>query len=146
MDAVEQFDKRRYNFNASLRHSGLGQNFFHLISSRCLIDGVDATRWPSYVRELKQMLRPGGWLQLIEIHQQFQSAAGRPNDFPMLVQWWELYKRALTHMGKDYQRSRQLRPLLTEAHFDAVRERVEQLPIGDWKAGKLATSVPGSSG
>lgn len=45
----------------------LRRETFDLINSRLLAEGINSERWPSFVRELKQMLKPGGWLQMVEL-------------------------------------------------------------------------------
>lgn len=41
---------------------------FTLVNQRLLIVGLSATDWPAALRAHFQMLRPGGWVQLCEIH------------------------------------------------------------------------------
>ena len=50
-----------------LRGSSFHDDQFDLIQSRCLGAGISDQRWPSYVREIMRMTKPGGWIQLIEI-------------------------------------------------------------------------------
>lgn len=46
---------------------------FHLVNSRLLIDGINTNRWAAFVKDLKAVLCPGGWLQMVEVHPLFQS-------------------------------------------------------------------------
>lgn len=40
---------------------------FDLIQSRAIMAGIPADGWVSYLQEVKRMLKPGGWVQLVEI-------------------------------------------------------------------------------
>lgn len=101
-DGIVQFEKKRWNLNASFRTSrdeDLRPETFHLINSRVLTDGINANRWPDYVKELKSLLKPGGWLQMVEVHCLFQSDNGQ--DRPFLERWWQYYQDTMTRMGKN---------------------------------------------
>lgn len=45
------------------------------------------------------LLKPKGWLQMVETHNLFQSDNGQ--SAPFLERWWEYYKHAMSQMGKD---------------------------------------------
>ncbi|KAK4498954.1 hypothetical protein PRZ48_009465 [Zasmidium cellare] len=101
-DRLVQYEKKRWNLNVSFRTSrdpDLRPETFHLINSRVLTDGINSSRWPEYVRELKNLLKPGGWLQMVEVHCLFQSDSGR--SAPFLERWWQYYQDTMTRMGKD---------------------------------------------
>lgn len=75
-EGIEEYIKTRFNMNAPFREERTGclrPEKFHLINSRLLIDGIDAARWPSYVKDLKAVLCPSGWLQMVEFHPLVQS-------------------------------------------------------------------------
>lgn len=38
--------------------------------------GINANRWPGYLRDIFRAVRPGGWAQLVEIYFQAQSDNG----------------------------------------------------------------------
>ena len=136
---VEEYVKKRWNLNASFRDDRsadrLGPESFDLINSRLLAEGINADRWSSYVRELKLLLRPGGWLQMVEIQLPFQSSSGRLNDDSCLTRWWQWYSWALQRMGKNVRIGRELQRLLATEGFTNVTARSIDLPIGDWNSG-----------
>lgn len=75
-EGIEEYIKTRFNMNAPFREERTGvlrPEKFHLINSRLLADGINASRWATYVKDLKAVLCPGGWLQMVEIHPLFQS-------------------------------------------------------------------------
>ena len=139
VEAVQEFVKKRWNLNARFRddrsEDRLRPETFDLINSRLLAEGINADRWPSYIRELKQMLKPGGWLQMVEMDLLFQSSSGRLRDDSHLSRWWQWYSHLLPRMGKNPRIGRELDRLLREEGFENVRYLVLDLPIGDWKEG-----------
>ena len=105
---------------------------FDLVNSRLLADGIDTDRWRSYVRDLFNVLKPGGWLQMVEVHMLFQSDSGR--DTTYLSRWNEWYASTMARMHKDLRVGRQLKDLMTAARFENVQSNAVQLPIGNWKS------------
>lgn len=97
------------------------------------MDGINTGRWESYVRELRSLLKPGGWLQLVEVHMLFQSDSGRSTTY--LERWYDYYQSSLTRMGKDPRIGRQLQRLLIDAGFEHITNMVHRLPMGAWLEG-----------
>ncbi|GIZ43200.1 hypothetical protein CKM354_000643500 [Cercospora kikuchii] len=135
---IESFIRRRWNLNASFRedtsHDHLKPETFDLINSRLLSDGINADRWPSYVRELYVLLKPDGWLQMVEGQALFQSDSGR--DAPFLSRWWEWYREKMIQMRKNPRIASQLGTLMTNAGFKDVHYHVARLPLGNWDPAK----------
>ena len=138
-EGVQEFDKKSSNLNARFRddrsEDRLRPETFDLINSRLLAEGINADRWPTYIRELKQMLKPGGWLQMVELQLHFQSSTGRLSDDSNLTRWWQWYSYTLQQMGKNARIGRDLPQLLTAEGFENIRNSSLDLPIGDWKSG-----------
>ena len=144
-EGIQEFVKKRWNLNASFRddrsEDRLRPETFDLINSRLLAEGIQTNRWESYVGQLKEMLKPGGWLQMLEIDLSFQSWAGLPvYQQTRLDHWWQLYARRLEDMGKDVRIGGRLRSRLRDARFVGVEGRTITVPIGDWNPGKLKVS------
>lgn len=133
-DAVQEFVKVRWNLNASLRGSGLRRQSFDLINSRFLAEGIDRQRWSSYIAELRALLKPGGWLQMVEAHLIFQSDTGRPK--PNLEAWWTYYKRAMESINRDPGIAPHLQRSMAGAGFANVVQKAFDVPIGGWKPGE----------
>ncbi|KAF2217583.1 hypothetical protein CERZMDRAFT_108274 [Cercospora zeae-maydis SCOH1-5] len=131
---IEAFIRRRWNLNVRFREDTssdpLRPETFDLINSRLLSDGIDADRWQSYVRELYALLKPNGWLQMVEIQALFQSDSGR--DAPFLSRWWEWYSGKMIQMRKNPRIASQLGTLMTNAGFTDVHYHVSRLPLGSW--------------
>lgn len=87
-EGIEEYIKTRFNMNAPFREERTGvlrPEKFHLINSRLLIDGINANRWVTYVKDLKAVLCPGGWLQMVESHPLFQSVGASTQQIPGIV-------------------------------------------------------------
>lgn len=136
---VQEYWNKRWNLNASFRldrsESHLSPESFDLINSRLLSDGIDRDRWPTYVRDLRQLLRPGCWLQMVELHLHFQSDSGRLSDDSFLNRWWMWHAHCQERMRKDPRIAPRLSQLLTNEGFEYVRARDTRLPIGAWDPG-----------
>ncbi|KAF4973850.1 hypothetical protein FZEAL_9196 [Fusarium zealandicum] len=51
-------------------------NHFDVVHSQMLAGGINANRWRSYIRDVFRVLRPGGWVQMVEIYFNAQSDNG----------------------------------------------------------------------
>ncbi|CAK4033396.1 Hypothetical predicted protein [Lecanosticta acicola] len=143
-DGPDNWIRKRWNLNASFKTSGdmhLRPDTFNLINSRFLADGINADRWESYIKELKAMLEPGGWLQMVEVSMCFQSDSGllcADNSF--LARWWQWYRAALIAMNKHPAVGQELGSRMRDAGFERIQADMHRLPIGDWMAGKAMVS------
>lgn len=135
---VQEFDKYRWNLNARFRDdnssSRLRPDTFDLINSRFLAEGIDANRWSSYIEELKLLLRPGGWLQMVELELRFQSHSGRLQYTPQepLFRWQGWYDATMREKNKDPRIGSQLGTYMRRAGFENVETRAIPLHIGRW--------------
>lgn len=136
---VQEYEKKRWNLNARFRDdrgsNQLRPESFDLINSRLLAEGINASRWSSYVRELKQMLKPGGWLQMVELEPLIQSSAGLLNENSHLTRWWQCYSSTMQRMGKNPRIGRELRQYLQTEGFTHLHGGTIDLPIGSWRSG-----------
>lgn len=51
-------------------------NCFDLVHSQLIAGGLNAARWPSYVRDIYRVIKPGGWCQMVELYLNAQSDNG----------------------------------------------------------------------
>ncbi|EME79218.1 uncharacterized protein MYCFIDRAFT_156538 [Pseudocercospora fijiensis CIRAD86] len=131
---IEVFTKKRWNLNAPFREDRsedcLRPETFDLINSRLLADGIDSDRWPSFVRDLHALLKPNGWVQMVEFHSMFQSSTGRPTVF--LQEWWNRYSAVLQATRKDPRVGPRLRQLMADARFVDIQYHQIPCPMGAW--------------
>lgn len=78
-------------------------------------------------------LKPGGWIELQEIHHfpQSPSEIPLPADLP-LVQFWDLIAQGLGNLGVDFRRTLSLSSMVRDSGYANVTERVFHVPIGTW--------------
>ncbi|KAI1437183.1 hypothetical protein GGR50DRAFT_117982 [Xylaria sp. CBS 124048] len=55
-------------------------NHFDIINSRLVAGGINRDRWAGYLRDIFESLRPGGWVQMVEIDFNAQSDNGALED------------------------------------------------------------------
>ncbi|KAF2180497.1 S-adenosyl-L-methionine-dependent methyltransferase [Zopfia rhizophila CBS 207.26] len=121
-----------YNLNNSLNDPEIFEpNAFDLINSRFVAPGIHRNRWRSYVRDMKALLRPGGWLQMVEYYLNFQSYGGSLPTNSNLSAWWREYASAMD-TDREPRIAHQLQGLMTAAGFREVGGSVFNLPIGPW--------------
>jgi len=140
--AAEEFEKKRWNLNAPFRTdtstSRLRREQFDLINSRFLAEGINTNRWRLYIRELKELLKPGGWLQMVELELVFQSDNGRlaPNASEPLHVWSQWYSHTMELSDKNPRIGRLLGQHLQTEGFDSVSFVPRRLEIGRWNSGE----------
>ncbi|KAK6433679.1 hypothetical protein LTR95_010140 [Oleoguttula sp. CCFEE 5521] len=130
--AAEEFDRVRRDLNVSLYGSSLRPRSFKLVNCSCIAEGISIQRWPRMISEMKELLQPGGYLQMIEPHYLFQSEAGNVRGYPMLDSWWNRYKRSLQARGRYHDLGPRLEGLLRTGGFVDIETEVITARIGDW--------------
>ncbi|KNG86453.1 hypothetical protein ANOM_005259 [Aspergillus nomiae NRRL 13137] len=106
-------------------------NYFDLVHSRLLATGINRDRWPSYIRDIQRVLKPGGWVQLVEIYFNVQSDNGSITEQHALRQWSTQLMGSLEEV-KDLRVGTRLRNLLTAAGLTEVDARMIPLPLSAW--------------
>ncbi|KAJ5484044.1 hypothetical protein N7539_005840 [Penicillium diatomitis] len=131
-------------------------NHFDLVHSRLLASGIDRSRWPSYIRDivryermsiivpgaqinlprltfLSRVLRPGGWVQTVEMYFNVQSDNGSLTDRHALRRWSTQYMRSLEDR-KDLRIGARLNDLFSQAGLLEVETKMIPLPLTDWSS------------
>jgi hypothetical protein len=136
-DQPENLTLFGYNLNDRLRDPEVFQSrAYDLIHSRFVSQGVKANRWASYIGDIKLLLRPGGWVQMMEYYPIIQSDNGRLTDQAAVRRWWQSYESSMRRMNRDPRIGPRLQQLLVQKGFRDVRVDIERLPIGGWHSGK----------
>ncbi|KAI0413587.1 S-adenosyl-L-methionine-dependent methyltransferase [Xylaria grammica] len=110
-------------------------NHFDLINSRLVAGGINSERWTGYIRDILRCLRPGGWVQMVEIDFNAQSDNGALVDSSALRQWSQTYLFAMEQC-KNPRAPRRLGGWLRNAGFTDVDERMIPLPMCAWSDSK----------
>ncbi|KAF7715969.1 Methyltransferase type 25 domain-containing protein [Penicillium ucsense] len=108
-------------------------NHFDLVHSRLLASGIDRSRWPSYIRDIVRVLRPGGWVQTLEMYFNVQSDNGSLTDRHALRRWSTQYMRSLEDR-KDLRIGARLNDLFSQAGLLEVETKMIPLPLTDWSS------------
>ncbi|KAK4971259.1 hypothetical protein LTR28_013266, partial [Elasticomyces elasticus] len=113
---------------------------YDLINSRFLGEGINSERWPAYLRELISMLKPGGWLQIMEYYFNIQSDTGRMAEAPALQQWIRCYLQSMRALNRNPGIGRELQQLLRSDRRVVNMQAPAQLnlPIGEWHTGTIS--------
>ncbi|ORY63120.1 UMTA methyltransferase [Pseudomassariella vexata] len=120
------------NLNETLQ---FGHDVFDLVNSRGVAGGINASRWPQYVRDIYRAVRPGGWCQMVETHFTAQSFNGTlPNDGG-LSRWSTAYMDSMSRSGKEPRAGSQLAQWLTQAGFENVQSQAVRWPMCGWSDG-----------
>lgn len=141
-DQPENLNLSAYNLNDRLNDADVFRaRAYDLIHSRFVSAGIKSNRWKSYIEDIKLLLRPGGWVQVVEYYLNIQSSSGRLTNQSAVRRWWLAYAEAMNRMNRDPRIGTRLQHLFTEARFGDVRVETVQLPIGDWEAGTSYSSL-----
>ncbi|RAK99202.1 class I SAM-dependent methyltransferase [Aspergillus ibericus CBS 121593] len=108
-------------------------NHFDLVHSRMMAAGINRSRWPSYIRDIKRVLKPGGWVQLVEIYFNVQSDNGSLTEKHALRKWSTQFMRSIGDV-KDLRIGTRLRDLLLAAGMEEVESRMIPLPLSAWSS------------
>ncbi|PKX98943.1 class I SAM-dependent methyltransferase [Aspergillus novofumigatus IBT 16806] len=106
-------------------------NHFDLVHSSLLATGINRARWPSYLADIRRVLKPGGWVQLIEIYFNVQSDNGSITEEHALRRWSRQFMRSYEGT-KDLRVGTRLNTLLRDGGFEEIDARMIPLPLSAW--------------
>ncbi|KAK0628563.1 S-adenosyl-L-methionine-dependent methyltransferase [Bombardia bombarda] len=99
--------------------------------------------WPQLMRRALEHLRPGGWVEIQDVHHfpisyNNTMAADHP-----VAQYWGFIKEGLTNLGVDFHAvaGGRLADKMRECGYVNVTERVLHIPIGTWPKNKVLKTV-----
>lgn len=94
---------------------------------------------------LIRVLKPGGWVQIVECYHMCQSDNGMITETHALRQWSRLYLRSLDGL-KDLRAPLRMQDLLTAAGLVNIEAKMIPLPLCEWPLGMVpvAPLVPRS--
>lgn len=103
---------------------------YTIASQRMLMGAFTAQQWPAALGELTRVLRPGGWLQLIE--------GTRHTAGPVSARMMTMLGDMAAARGLRIDVAGELRSMLVAAGFEDVEEVRVSAPLGEW-AGEIGT-------
>ncbi|KAF2836014.1 S-adenosyl-L-methionine-dependent methyltransferase [Patellaria atrata CBS 101060] len=106
---------------------------YDLVHSRLIALGIQKSRWTSYLRDIRKLLKKNGWVQLVEFNYIFQSDNGSLTDDHALSRWREAFVWCMENpVKREIRAGRELRGWLESANFAEVSATTYNLPIGGW--------------
>lgn len=111
---------------------------FDLINIRGLTEAIRSERWTPLSRELWTMLRPGGYLQMLELDfggiqsSAGRMATGRADDAKGIEEWCSMYREGLSRLNRNIRIARDMPGIMTSMGFIDVSRTSHQLNIGSW--------------
>ncbi|KAJ0318766.1 hypothetical protein COL5a_010490 [Colletotrichum fioriniae] len=99
--------------------------------------------WRNLFHRAYEHLKPGGWIELQEIHH-FPSSAynAMPPSHPV-AQYWSFVTQGLTSLGIDFNAAAgdRLPNMMREAGFVNVTEKIFHVPLGTWPRNRVLKTV-----
>ncbi|KAJ5907660.1 hypothetical protein N7495_000342 [Penicillium taxi] len=120
-------------------------NHFDLVHSQLLATGIHRARWPSYIHDIVRVLKPGGWIQMVEIYFNVQSDNGSLTDQHALRRWSTQFMRALEDQ-KDLRIGSRLQDLCMREGLEEVDSKMIPLPLSAWPTDSRMRSIGQSNG
>ncbi|KAK3045311.1 hypothetical protein LTS18_014060 [Coniosporium uncinatum] len=107
-------------------------NHFDMIHVRCMFGSV--ADWPALYRQVYRHLKPGGWINQLEMSIQFKADDGScPPDHTFSV-WSKIMIDAGEIFGKTFQIADQCENYIREAGFEEIVSYRWKLPVGGWSS------------
>ncbi|KAF4418862.1 methyltransferase [Fusarium acutatum] len=120
------------------------QNHFDYVHSRHTVQGIKD--WPQLFSNALRHVKPGGWMELQEIHHYPHHArtgdAVPPHEHPV-AQYWTYINEGLAQLGVDFPAAAggKLATKMQAAGFVNVTERVFHVPLGTWPKNQVLKTV-----
>ncbi|KAF4335839.1 methyltransferase [Fusarium beomiforme] len=120
------------------------QNHFDYVHSRHTVQGIKD--WPQLFSNALQHIKPGGWMELQEIHHYPHNArtgkAIPPHEHPV-AQYWTYINEGLKELGVDFPAASggKLAAKMQAAGFVNVTERIFHVPLGTWPKNQVLKTV-----
>jgi hypothetical protein len=86
-------------------------------------------------------LKPGGWIEHLELSVFFESDDGTLSDDNPLKKWGPVQLAASERMGKTFAVYEHVKRRIVEAGFVDVREHKFKLPVGPWSSDKKMKDI-----
>lgn len=95
---------------------------FDFIHGRALAGSVKD--YPNLFRRIHNNLKPGGWVEMVEIPTEFYSDDDTIQNAPNLLEWAKLHNEASEKFGKNMNIAYSLKKWMIDAGFKNVKEDI----------------------
>lgn len=99
---------------------------FDFINQRIISMGFKTNQWVPELKELKRVLKVGGWVQLTE------PALGIERAGPTVKKLWGESLKVIASRGSHSHPGHYIRSYAEEAGFSSVSETILEIPLGRW--------------
>lgn len=106
---------------------------FDLIHTRALTPGIKD--WSRYLRQAYEHLKPGGYIELHEIHVPAGCTEASADPKPYFVEWSELLRDGGLKTDLDFSAPKRLPGLLHETGYTNITVQWQHWPVGPWAKG-----------
>ncbi|KAH7070990.1 S-adenosyl-L-methionine-dependent methyltransferase [Paraphoma chrysanthemicola] len=142
VDQPDNLDLVGYNLNDRLNDPEVFRlRAYDLIHSRFVAPGIKRNRWPSYFRDIRNLLRSGGYVQVVEYQLHILSNNGRLTDQSAVYQWWREYVAAMRDLNREPRIGPSLKGHAEAAGFRNVQVEYRRLPIGSWEQDPVLAGI-----
>lgn len=107
---------------------------FDLIHTRAMTPGIKD--WPRYLQQAFEHLKPGGYIEMQEIHCPAGCTDATSIPTPDFIRWSEGMVEAGQHVGLDFAAPKKMDRLLQEAGFEDIKIQWQNWPVGTWAKGR----------
>lgn len=103
---------------------------FDIVHQRYLIWGLKSSEWPQAVGNLRSVLKPGGWIQLVEAQWVDRDTPFDPVKFPTLAKMTEFERWSTAAFGMNAYIAYELEDLLSDLGFRNIKKTSFALGYG----------------
>jgi SAM-dependent methyltransferase len=112
---------------------------FDFIHSRMLLGGIHD--WPRFFKQAWDHLKPGGWVEAMEVEFPISSADDTPQTDAPLWQFSQYSLEAATKSGLNWGIAKKFKEFLVEQGFVNIRCELVKWPVGTWPKGKKEKEI-----
>lgn len=105
-------------------------NHFDFVHIRCLLGAI--RDWPKLYEQAYRALKPGCWIQHLDLSMFFTSDDGSVVGDHILRQWSQTFVDCGERIGKTFLVTEKAMEWLREAQFEDVQQKWYKVPVGPW--------------
>ncbi|OJJ45087.1 hypothetical protein ASPZODRAFT_675583 [Penicilliopsis zonata CBS 506.65] len=105
---------------------------FDLIHMRLMLGAFTPAEWDRVYQQCYDNLRPGGWIEQIELDVRVMSDDGTLPEDSLLAGWGETFLRCGQRCGRPLDTQTTMRAAIERAGFVNASEKLYKCPIGAW--------------
>ncbi|CZR66026.1 related to methyltransferase [Phialocephala subalpina] len=115
------------------------RHHFDYIHSRHMVMAI--RDWPKLMRQALEHLKPGGWMEMQEIHYRPYCHDGSMPPDHLVAEYWSLVSDGLASLGVNSDATILLADMMRDAGFTNVTTRIFHVPIGRWPKNRTLKAV-----